>query len=72
MSSEEDQDVSVEQKQHKVGHEYISSIRPKIEDLMLKYFYKETVAEWLAQHCSLCDFMPIDGGRSLQRYDVIL
>uniref|UniRef100_A0A914KP94 Beta-N-acetylhexosaminidase n=1 Tax=Meloidogyne incognita TaxID=6306 RepID=A0A914KP94_MELIC len=70
-SSEETQSNSKEKKRHEIEHEFISSIRPKIEDLLLKYFYKDTVAEWLVQHRSLCDFVPMDGGRSLHRYDII-
>jgi hypothetical protein len=68
----EEKQNNAEQKRREIEHEYISTIRPRIEDLMLKYFYKETVAEWLAQHRSLCDFVPFDGGRSLHRYDVAL
>uniref|UniRef100_A0A915LMN7 Beta-N-acetylhexosaminidase n=1 Tax=Meloidogyne javanica TaxID=6303 RepID=A0A915LMN7_MELJA len=70
-STEEEQSNSKEKKRHEIEHQFISSIRPKIEDLLLKYFYKDTVAEWLVQHRSLCDFVPMNGGRSLQRYDII-
>uniref|UniRef100_A0A1I8B994 beta-N-acetylhexosaminidase n=1 Tax=Meloidogyne hapla TaxID=6305 RepID=A0A1I8B994_MELHA len=71
-SSGEEQSSKLEQKRHEIEHKFVSSIRPKIEDLLLKYFYKDTVAEWLVQHRSLCDFVPIDGGRSLHRYDIVL